>query len=114
MALLEIDQKIKQAIQTWRERNYEGASPVTKRLLEFWFKEEHVLQQTVGGRQDTGKFEFWRCQREGIEAIIYIYEVCKYQSLYDLARGFGVSIMEQSHCVSGFLSACGYAQAGST
>lgn len=85
MANIELDQKIKQALQAWREQNYEGASPVTKRLLEFWFKEEHILP-------DASRFEFWRCQREGIEALIYIYEVCKYESLYDLARGFGVSI----------------------
>lgn len=85
MANIDLDQKIKQAVQAWRERNYERASSVTKRLLEFWFKEEHILP-------DASRFEFWRCQREGIEAIIYIYEVCKYQSLYDLARGFGVSI----------------------
>jgi len=85
MALIGLDQKIKQALQTWRQRNYEGASPVTRKLLEFWFKEEHILP-------DASRFEFWRCQREGIEALIYLYEVCKYQNLYDLARGFGVSI----------------------
>ncbi len=85
MATIDLDQKIKQALQIWRERNYEGTSPVTRRLLEFWFKEEHILS-------DGSRFEFWRCQHEGIEALIYIYEVCKYQSLYDLARGFGVSI----------------------
>ncbi|GFP27739.1 type III restriction enzyme [Candidatus Hakubella thermalkaliphila] len=85
MATIELDQKIKQAVQAWRERGYEGSSQVTGRLLEFWFKEEHILP-------DASRFEFWRCQQEGIEALIYIYEVCKYQSLYDLARGFGVSI----------------------
>ncbi len=85
MAVIELDHKIKQAINTWRRRNYEGTSAATKRLLEFWFKEEHILPDGVS-------FKFWRCQREGIEALIYIYEVCKYRSLYDLARGFGVSI----------------------
>jgi type III restriction enzyme len=85
MALIESDQKIKQAVQSWRERKYEGSSQVTERLLEFWFKEEHILA-------DGSRFGFWRCQREAIEAVIYIYEVCKYQSLYELARGFGVSI----------------------
>lgn len=85
MAIIDLDIKIKQSLQTWRERNYEGASPVTRRLLEFWFKEEHILS-------DGSRFEFWRCQQEGIEALIYIYEICRYQSLYDLARGFGVSI----------------------
>lgn len=86
MATSELNEKIKQAVQTWRERNYEGVtSPVTKRLLEFWFKEEHILPDGSG-------FEFWRCQQEGIESLIYVYEVCKYKNLYDLARGFSVSI----------------------
>ena len=87
MAIIELDQKIKQAIQTWRERNYEGiTSPVTQRLLKFWFREEeHILP-------DGSRFEFWQCQREGIEALIYVYEICRYQNLYDLARGFLVGI----------------------
>lgn len=83
---IDLDVKIKQALQSWRAKNYEeGTSPVTKRLLEFWFKEEHILA-------DGTPFEFWKCQREGIEALVYVYEVCKYQGLYELARGFGVSI----------------------
>jgi type III restriction enzyme len=85
MANIELDQKIKQAVKIWRQRNYDGTSPVTKRLLEFWFKEEHILL-------DGSRFQFWLCQRQAIEALIYLYEVCKYQSLYDLARGFGVSL----------------------
>jgi len=85
MANIELDRKIKQAVQSWRQRNYEGTSPVTKRLLEFWFKEDHILL-------DGSRFQFWLCQRQAIEALIYLYEVCKYQSLYDLARGFEVSL----------------------
>jgi type III restriction enzyme len=86
VAVIELDQKIKQAVSRWRENNYvEGTSPVTKRLLEFWFKEEHILS-------NGSRFEFWNCQQEAIEALIYVYEVCKYRSLYDLVKGFGVSI----------------------
>jgi type III restriction enzyme len=85
MTEIDLDHGIKQAVQTWREKNYEGTSHVTRRLLEFWFKEAHILP-------DGSHFEFWRCQREGIEALIYLYEVCKYQSLYKLAGGFSVSI----------------------
>jgi type III restriction enzyme len=85
MANIDIDQKIKQALKAWRERNYEGTSAVTKRLFEFWFREEHILP-------DGSRFEFWQCQREGIEALIYVYEICRYRSLYDLARGFSVGI----------------------
>ncbi len=36
MAVIDLDIKIKQSLQTWQERNYEGASPVPRRLLEFW------------------------------------------------------------------------------
>ena len=38
MAVIDLDRKIKQAVQTWRQGNYEGTSPVTRRLLEFWSK----------------------------------------------------------------------------
>jgi len=83
---IDLDLKIKQAIETWREKNYEeGTSPVTRRLLEFWFKEEHILS-------DGTPFKFWQCQQQSIEALVYVYEVCKYRSLYELARGFSVGI----------------------
>ena len=72
-------------MSAWRERGCEGASAVTKRLLEFWFKEDHVLK-------DRSQFRFWRAQQEAIEALIYIYEVCRYHSLYSLSRNFGVSL----------------------
>ena len=81
MAQIELDQKIKQAVKTWRENKYEGTSDVTKRLLEFWFLEEYP------------GFEFWRCQREAMEHLIYTYEICKYHSLYELSRGHQVSLL---------------------
>jgi len=81
---IEFDARIKQAILDWRERGYEGASEVTKRLLNFWFLEDHYLPS---GRL----FEFWPAQREAIEALIYVYEVSKYDSLSKLATGFNVS-----------------------
>ena len=85
MALLPLDQKIKSAVTAWREKSYEHASPVTQRLLDFWFAEEHWLK-------DGSEFQFWRAQREAIEALIYVYEVCRYHNLYSLARNFGVSL----------------------
>lgn len=82
---MELAQSIKDAVEGWRKAGYTGASEVTKRLLEFWFKEEHYLTS-------DDKFEFWRCQREAIEHLIYIYEVCGYDSLYRLSQGFDVSV----------------------
>ncbi|MFW5988539.1 MAG: DEAD/DEAH box helicase, partial [bacterium] len=37
-------------------------------------------------------FNFWECQREAIETIVYLYEVCEYKSLYEISRGFGINI----------------------
>ncbi len=85
MALIPLDHKIKSAVAAWREKGYERVSPVTQRLLEFWFNEEHWLKDGSG-------FNFWRAQREAIETLIYVYEVCRYHSLYSLARNFGVSL----------------------
>ncbi|MEW6232326.1 MAG: DEAD/DEAH box helicase family protein [Chloroflexota bacterium] len=85
MALIPLDHKIKSAVAAWREKGYERASPVTQRLLEFWFKEEHWLK-------DGDEFKFWRAQREAIEALIYVYEVCRYHNLYSLSRNFDVSL----------------------
>jgi len=85
MAQQILDQKIKQAVETWRDKDYEGVTPTTKRLLEFWFKEEHLLE-------DGSFLNFWRCQREAIESLIYVYEVCGLKRIYEMAQGFGVSL----------------------
>jgi type III restriction enzyme len=85
MAHILLDSKFNSAVASWREAGYQGVSPVTQRLLEFWFLEEHWLK-------DGSSFQFWRAQREAIEALIYVYEVRRYHSLYNLSRGFGVSI----------------------
>jgi type III restriction enzyme len=82
---LSLPQKIKIAVEGWRERDYEGASPITRRLLEFWFKEEHFLP-------DGSPFSFWRCQREAIETIIYLYEVCKLRFVADIYRSFSLPL----------------------
>lgn len=82
---MELDEKIKDAIREWRRKDYEEVTQVTERLLKYWFKEEHYFEDGRG-------FEFWRCQKEAIEALIYLYEVCEYDSLYSLSQGFNVRL----------------------
>ncbi len=77
---------IEPAVKKWRADGYPGISSVTRRLLEFWFKEEHI-------RNKGGVFIYWQCQREAIETLIYVYEVCKYRRLYDMVQNFNVSAM---------------------
>ena len=72
--------ELRNAVFTWR-KNYDGATPTTKRLLQFWFNEDHIV--------NNEPFKFWFCQREAIETLIYVYEVMKKRNFIDMARDFG-------------------------
>jgi len=73
--------ELRKAVFTWREQSYPGISSTTKRLLQFWFSEDHIV--------NNEPFEFWFCQREAIETLIYVYEVIKKRNFIDIARDFG-------------------------
>jgi type III restriction enzyme len=73
--------KIREAVDGWREHGYDGASNTTKRLLNFWFAEDH---QTP----DRREFAYYFCQREAIETLIYLYEVVRARRFYDLMERF--------------------------
>ena len=61
----------------WRESNYKGASETSKKLLDFWFNEEHI------GDNDNF-FRYYFCQKEAIETLIYCYEVEGARTFIDL------------------------------
>jgi type III restriction enzyme len=73
----------------WEETNYKGATPITKRLLQYWFYEEHFLEQDL-------VFDYWRCQREAIEVLIYCCEVLGVRNVAELSRALGLSVYEQA------------------
>lgn len=66
-------------VKAWREDGYKGTSETTRRLLEWWFSEDHQLA-------DGSSFKFWDCQRDAIEHLIFCYEVLQTRSLYQLAQ----------------------------
>src|SRR6218665_3176422 len=70
--------KIRTAAADWRDNGYEGASDVSKSLLNFWLNQEHFVGQT--------QFSFFFSQREAIESIIYLYEIAKAKDKYELMR----------------------------
>jgi len=76
-----LSNRLRSAITTWRESGYQGATPTTQRLLQYWFAEDHLLFDEP--------FSYWSCQREAIETLIYVYEVLKKRNFIDLARDFG-------------------------
>jgi len=68
---------VRAAVDAWRAQGYPGASPTTKRLLGFWFQDEH---RTVDGFP----FRFYFCQREAVETFIFLAEIEKVRGLPDL------------------------------
>lgn len=78
--------KLREAVHSWREQGYPDATQTTKRLLQFWFMEEHIVENKKG---EMEQFEFWFAQREAIETFIYVKEVFKNKKFMDLASEFG-------------------------
>lgn len=76
--------KIRNAVDQWRAGGYDGATDTTKRLLRYWFQEEH--RPRVKGKPQ--EFGYYFCQREAVETLVYLYEVRGLHSLYDLVRNF--------------------------
>jgi len=74
--------KLREAVFSWRSQGYPGVSETTKRLLQFWFEEDHLFN-------NNELFQFWFCQREAIESLIYTYEVLKKRRFIELAQDFG-------------------------
>jgi len=73
--------ELRKAVYKWREGSYPGVTETTRRLLQFWFEEDHVMEKEP--------FQFWFFQRESIETLIYVYEVMKKRNFINLARDFG-------------------------
>ena len=83
MLLPPLVQKIREQVKTWRDNNYSGASETSKALLDWWFNELHLREQT----DDTvSEFQYYFAQREAIETIIYLYDVAKVRDKFDLMR----------------------------
>jgi type III restriction enzyme len=72
--------KIREEVDKWRDSDYEGASETTKLLLNFWFKEDHMINEKL--------FKYYFCQREAIETLIFLYEVKKIKTLRDLVINY--------------------------
>ena len=72
---------IREAVHGWRSSRYEGATETSRRLLQYWFENDHLTPK-------GDEFLYYYCQREAIETLIYLYEVVRAQNLYTLAQHF--------------------------
>ena len=68
---------VRARVDAWRAQGHKGASATSRRLLGFWFADEH--------RTDDGApFRFYFCQREAVETVIYLTEIEHVRGLKDL------------------------------
>ncbi|MBI3068498.1 MAG: DEAD/DEAH box helicase family protein, partial [Betaproteobacteria bacterium] len=80
-SLLLVD-KLRQAVDRWREEGYPGASAVTRRLFEYWFEEDHE----VAGFAVPFRYHF--CQREAIETLVYLVEIAGNRDAKELVKAY--------------------------
>lgn len=75
--------KIREEVNKWREDNYPEASETTKTLLRFWFNEGHLM--------DGKEFQYYFCQREAIETLIYLFEIKRIRSLREMIIDYDIN-----------------------
>src|SRR6266852_2913675 len=68
-------------VAEWRSNSYQGATPTTRTLLNYWFLTDHRLP--------NGQFfKYHDAQREAIETLIYVYEIAKIRTRKDLLEKY--------------------------
>lgn len=75
--------QIRRKVKEFRDSGYVGASSTSKSLLNWWFKEPHLLPQA---ENSISEFQYYFAQREALETIIYLYDVVAVRDKFDLMR----------------------------
>lgn len=74
---------LREKVKEWRDKNYEGTSDTSRSLLNWWFKEEHIIYNSDGSSYN---FRYYFAQREALETVVWLYEVAKVKDKHDLIR----------------------------
>jgi len=74
---------LRKKVKEWRDKGYDGASETSRSLLNWWFKEDHILADQKG---ITYNFRYYFAQREAVETVVWLYEVAKVKDKHDLIR----------------------------
>ncbi len=71
-------------VEAWAASGYEGASELSRRLLQYWFGDMHLLA-------DGATFFQWHPhQRRAVESVIYLYEVAGLRRVEGYAAHVGL------------------------
>ena len=74
--------KLRVFVDKWRVQGYPGSSDISRRLLEYWFEEDHEVSEF------SIQFRYHFCQREAIETLIYLVEVAGQRDAKDLIKAY--------------------------
>ena len=74
---------LRKQVKIWRDSGYAKASETSRSLLNWWFKNAHLLPQSDG---TMAEFQYYFAQREALETIVYLYDVVGAKDKYDLMR----------------------------
>ena len=75
--------QLRRKVKEFRDSGYVGAKDTSKSLLNWWFKESHLLPQADGSMTE---FQYYFAQREALETIVYLYDVVGVKDKFDLMR----------------------------
>lgn len=75
--------KLRQEVKEFRDSGYEDATETSRSLLNWWFREPHLLPKADGTQEP---FEYFFAQREALETIVYLYDVARAKDKFDLMR----------------------------
>src|SRR3990167_9288117 len=57
---------LREKVKEWRDKNYDGASDTSKSLLNWWFKEEHILYDQYEVSKVKDKYDLIRYNSTGV------------------------------------------------
>lgn len=72
--------KLRRDVKQWRNNDYQGVTNTTRNLLTYWFDSDLLINKQP--------FNFWFCQREAMETLIFLFEIKKYTDLEPLVKKY--------------------------
>ena len=85
--------RLREAVSDWRQNDYPGCSHVTARLFNYWFFEDHLV--------DDRSFRYYFAQREAVETLVYLVEIEKIRDakvLIDRFARFSIRTAHKDDC----------------
>jgi type III restriction enzyme len=73
--------ELRKRVKEFRDSGYSGATVTSQSLLNFWFKEPHLMPQSDG---TMAEFQYYFAQREALETVVYLYDVLNAKDKWSL------------------------------